>query len=111
MSDEFSNGNTTRFRKITKNEREILSSSNFIPSAHFALGNGDWILLTKTVNCAINETPNTIIINGAVPKWLRERSAKPLFDGSNPSRASQNFLESPDEIGGKLDSAFSGGLQ
>ena len=30
--------------------------------------------------------------NGAVPKWLRERSAKPLFDGSNPSRASKNFL-------------------
>ena len=28
---------------------------------------------------------------GAVPKWLRERSAKPLFDGSNPSRASKNF--------------------
>ena len=25
---------------------------------------------------------------GAVPKWLRERSAKPRFVGSNPTRAS-----------------------
>jgi hypothetical protein len=25
---------------------------------------------------------------GAVPKWLRERSAKPLFSGSNPLGAS-----------------------
>jgi len=33
--------------------------------------------LTKIVNCAISKTPNTIIIYGAVPKWLRERSAKP----------------------------------
>ena len=49
--------------------------------------------------------------NGAVPKWLRERSAKPLFDGSNPSRASRNFVESPDFIGGKQYPALSGGLQ
>ena len=27
-------------------------------------------------------------VNGAVPKWLRERSAKPLFTGSNPVGAS-----------------------
>ena len=25
--------------------------------------------------------------NGAVPKWLRERSAKPRFAGSSPARA------------------------
>lgn len=30
--------------------------------------------------------------NGAVPKWLRERSAKPRFVGSNPTRASMTHL-------------------
>jgi hypothetical protein len=28
---------------------------------------------------------------GAVPKWLRERSAKPLFVGSSPTRASNLY--------------------
>ena len=30
--------------------------------------------------------------NGAVPKWLRGRSAKPLFIGSNPIGAYYFFL-------------------
>ncbi len=29
--------------------------------------------------------------NGGVPKWLRERSAKPPFSGSNPLAASTLF--------------------
>ena len=28
---------------------------------------------------------------GAVPKWLRERSAKPSFSGSNPLGASKHL--------------------
>jgi hypothetical protein len=29
---------------------------------------------------------------GGIPKWLRERSAKPRFGGSNPPAASISFL-------------------
>ena len=31
-------------------------------------------------------------VKGAVPKWLRERSAKPRFIGSSPIGASITFL-------------------
>ena len=34
------------------------------------------------------------MVKGGVPKWLRERSAKPLFTGSNPVAAS-SFLFKP----------------
>src|SRR5207237_1014747 len=33
--------------------------------------------------------PFSFVVPGTVPKWLRERSAKPLFTGSNPVRASR----------------------
>jgi hypothetical protein len=34
---------------------------------------------------------------GAVPKWLRERSAKPLCVGSIPTRASKLFSDLPSQ--------------
>ena len=35
---------------------------------------------------------------GGVPKWLRERSAKPPFTGSNPVAASKTFEEPPGDV-------------
>ena len=36
-------------------------------------------------------TPGSSLFRGGIPKWLRERSAKPRFGGSNPPAASIFF--------------------
>jgi hypothetical protein len=40
-----------------------------------------------------------LLVSGAVPKWLRERSAKPLCSGSNPLGASSMSVIYAAEIG------------
>ena len=37
--------------------------------------------------------PTFGLLGGDVPKWLRERSAKPLFGGSNPPVTSNFFFD------------------
>ena len=42
------------------------------------------------------------LLKGTVPKWLRERSAKPLFVGSNPTCSSLKNLEFLNIKGNKI---------
>jgi hypothetical protein len=46
------------------------------------------ITRSSTVVPVVVSKENRLFLKGAVPKWLRERSAKPRFGGSNPPRAS-----------------------
>jgi hypothetical protein len=47
-----------------------------------------------------------ILSDGGVPKWLRERSAKPRCSGSNPLAAS-NFYSKSDKPAKSLFAAMS----
>ncbi len=40
-----------------------------------------------------NPFARSIFLYGGIAKWLRQRSAKPLFSGSNPDAASSHHEE------------------